>query len=84
MSSLLFNKSIPLNNRASIYCACVRPVMLYGAETWATTKTIKRKICSYDQRMLRYMAHVQWEDRATTRRCGIRDIIDVLKRNRSR
>ena len=88
MSSLLVNKSIPLKNRARIYCACVRPVMLYRAETWSTTKAIERKICSCDQRMLRYMAHVRWENRVTTeevrRRCGVKDIIDVLKRNRLR
>ena len=61
--------------------------MLYGAETWATTKAIEKKICSCDQRMLRHMAHVPWEDRVTTkkvRRCGVKDIMDVLKRNRLR
>ena len=71
-----------------IYCACVRPVLLYGAETWATTKAIEKKICSCDQWMLRHMAHVQWEDRVITekvrRRCGVKDIMDVLKRNRLR
>ena len=34
------------------------------------------------------MAHVWWEDRVTTeevrRRCGVKDIMDVLKRNRLR
>ena len=62
--------------------------MLYGAEIWATTKAIEKKICSCDQRMLRHMAHVRWEDRVTTeeerRRCGVKDIMDVLKRNRLR
>ena len=33
ISSLLVNKSIPLKNSARVYCACVRPEMLYGAET---------------------------------------------------
>jgi len=88
ISSLLVNKNIPLKNRARIDCACVRPVMLYGAETWATTKTIEKKICSCDQWTLRHMAHVRWEDRVTTKevrgRCGVKDIMDVLKRNRLR
>ena len=43
---MLVNKSIPLKNRARIYCACVRAVMLYGADTWAKTKAIEKKICS--------------------------------------
>ena len=62
--------------------------MLYGAETWATTKVLEKKISSCDQQMLRHMAHVQWEDRVTTeevrRRYGVKDIMDVLKRNRMR
>jgi len=61
--------------------------MLYGTETWATTKVIEKKIFSCDQRMLKHMAHVRWEDRVTTeevRRCGVNDIMDVLKRNRLR
>jgi len=57
-------------------------------QTWATTKVIEKKICSCDQQMLRHMAHVGWEDRVTTeevrRRCGVKDIMDVLKRNRLR
>jgi len=62
--------------------------MLYGTETWATTKAIEKKICSCGQRMLRHMAHVWWENRVATeevrRRCGVKDIMDVLKRNRLR
>ncbi len=85
ISSLLVNKTIPLRNRAGIYCACVRLVMLYGAETWATTKAVE-KISSSDQRMLRHMAHVQWEDRVSTKEvsCGVKDIIEVLRRSRLR
>ena len=88
ISSLLVNKTIPLRNRAGIYCACVRPVMLYGAETWATTKVIEKKISSSDQRMLRHMAHVKWEDRVPSeevrRRCGVKNIVDIMRRSRLR
>ena len=70
ISSLLTNKNIPLKNRAGIYCACVRPVMLYGAETWATTEGIEKKISSSDHRMLRHMAHVVGgRTESPTRKC---------------
>ena len=62
--------------------------MLYGAETWATTEAIERKINSSDQRMLRHMASVRWEDRVSNdevrRRCGVENIIDILRRSRLR
>ena len=32
ISSLLINKSLPLKNRARVYDACIRSVLLYGAE----------------------------------------------------
>lgn len=88
ISSLLVNKTIPLRNRAAVYKACVRPVMLYGADTWATTLEIERKIRSSDQRMLRHMAGVRLEDRVSSEvvreRCGVKDIIEELKLKRLR
>ncbi len=33
LASLLVNQSIPLGSRAQVYRACVRSVLLYGAET---------------------------------------------------
>ncbi len=42
--------------------------MIYGAETWATTKAIEKNISRSDQRMLRHMAHVRWEDGVPYRR----------------
>ncbi len=61
-------------------------MILYGAETWATTKNIEKMIRSSDQRMLRHMAHMRWEDRVTSEevRCGVKDVIEVLKRSRLR
>ena len=37
--SSLINHSISLEKRAKVYCACVRPALLYAAETWALSKT---------------------------------------------
>ncbi len=55
--------------------------MLYGAQTWATTKVIEKKIRSSYQKMLRH-GHVGWEDRVPAeevRGCGVKDIIEVLR-----
>ncbi len=52
--------------------------MLYGAETWGTTKNIEKKISSSDQRMLRHMAHVRWEDRVTSEEVRRRFGVDVI------
>ena len=63
ISSLITNQQIPLEARTKVYCACVRPVLLYGSETWALTKKLEKILESCDCRMLRYMAGIRWEDR---------------------
>ena len=41
LASLLVNHSIPLEERAKVYCACVRPALVYAAETWALTERLE-------------------------------------------
>ena len=85
ISSLLINKSLPLKNRARVYDACIRSVLLYGSEGWPVTERIASILTSCDRRMLRYMAGVSWEDRLRSQevaeRCGV-ETLDVLLRRR--
>ena len=70
------NRHIPLKNRGSIYNACIRPVLLYGAETWNITKKLEETLQSCDRRMLPYMAGVSLSDRVASNdvasRCGVK------------
>ena len=45
---LLVNHSIPLEERAKVYCVCVRSTLLYAVETWALTERIERLLASCD------------------------------------
>ena len=56
MASLLTDKKTPLRIRGSVFESCIRPVMLYGSETWAMTKKDDDILRKCDRRMLRYMA----------------------------
>ena len=88
LASLLVNKSIPLKERAKVYSTCVRPVLLYAAETWALTEKLEGLLACCDQRMLRCMARIRWQDRVSNeevrRRCGVEDIRDRMRRIRLR
>ena len=88
LSNLLTNRGIPLRHRARVYEACIRSVMLYGAETWALTKKLEEVILRSDRRMLRYLAHVPLRERVSSeevlRRCGLCDILKILKKGRMR
>ena len=85
---MLVNQSIPLRERAKVYCACVRPVLLYAAETWPLTEKLEGLLASCDQKMLRYMARVRWQDRVTNdevrERCGVEDLRVRIRRTRLR
>ena len=88
ISSLLVNRGVPLRHRARVYEACIRPVLLYGSETWPLTVGLQEMIRTTDRRMLRYMAGVRWQDRVPSeevlRRCDLEDIESKLRRSRLR
>ena len=83
ISGLLGNRRIPLKNRVHIYTACIRSVLLYGAESWPLTQRLEQCIQSCDRRMLRFLAGVSLRDRVSSaevaRRCGLQEISDVAR-----
>ena len=63
MTGTLCDKRIPLKLKGRIFKAVVRPAILYGAETWTTTK---RAVCQLEvnkMRMLRWSAGVTLKDK---------------------
>ena len=67
LASMLVSHNIPLDVRAKVYCACVRPALLYAAETWALTERLGGLLASCDHRLLRHMSRVRWQGRITNR-----------------
>ena len=88
ISSLLVNKHLPLVSRGRVYNACLRPVLLYGAETWGLTQKLENVIRSCDRRMLRFMAGVSLGDAVSSREvaesCGVKELGILLRERRLR
>ena len=86
LRGVLGNRSIPLPFRARVYNSCVRPAILYGAETWALTRKLEDVLQKCDRRMLRYMAGVSLRDGVSSeevlRRCKLGDIVKILRSRR--
>ena len=63
---------------------CVRPALLYAAETWALIERLEGLLASCDHRMLRYMLTVRLQDRITNgevrRRCGVENLEHRLRK----
>ena len=58
LSGLIIGKGMSLKSKGIIYITCIRPVMLYGSETWATKIQDIRKMQRSKMRMLRWMTGV--------------------------
>ena len=88
IAGLLVNRNIPLKSRGRVYDACIRPVLLYGAESWGLTQRMEEVLRGCDRRMLRYMAGVKWMDGVSSaevaERCGVRETGVVLRAKRLR
>ena len=62
-SGVLCDKRMPVKLKGKVYRTVVRPAMIYGAETWATTKRQESRIEVNEMRMLRWMCGVTRKDK---------------------
>ena len=53
-SGVLCDKRMPVKLKGKVYRTVVRPAMLYGAETWATTKRQESRIKEEMKRLSKY------------------------------
>ena len=87
LSGLLIGKGMSVKSKGIIYTACIRPVMLYGSETWPTKIENISKMQS-EIRMLRWMTGVSLSERKSNKcvrsMLAIDDVAEVMQRNRLR
>ena len=88
LAGLLTNRHVPMKSRGIIFNSCVRPVLLYGVETWSLTTRLEDTLQRCDRSMLRYMAGISLNDRVASvevaRICGVKPLDIVMRENRLR
>jgi ribosomal protein L31E len=57
--------NISTATKIRIFNSNVKSVLLYGAETWKTTKTMLKKIQAFVNRCLRRILHIWWPNKIT-------------------
>ena len=56
------SSALSLHNKIRIFNTNVKSVMLYGSETWRTTKTNRNKLQTFVNRCLRNILHIRWPE----------------------
>ena len=60
---ILSSRTFSLKKKGSFYQACVRPVLLYGSETWPVKEEDLVRLRRTEMPMLRWMSHATFKDR---------------------
>lgn len=88
VSGVVCDRRMPRKLKIKIYETVIRPVMLYGAETWALRKKEEEMMERTEMRMLRWMLGISLRDRLRNeeirRRAGIVKISDKIREARLR
>jgi hypothetical protein len=85
---ILTNKHLPATTRGRTYTACVRSVMLYGAETWAASAQTVKRLQRNDRAMVRWICRVKPDDdtpiETLLSQLHLKKIDEILQTNRLR
>ena len=61
------SRKISRRTKIRLYVSNVRSVLLYGAETWRTTKKIESKVRGFEGRCLRIIVNIRWPELISNR-----------------
>ena len=62
-AGVMCDKTMSMKLKKRVYTTVVRPALIYGAETWATTKREEERLKINEMRMLRWSCGVTRKDR---------------------
>ena len=88
VSGVILDKKMPLKLRVKVYKTIIRPVLLYGAETWALRRKEEGILERTEMRMLRWILGVSLMERIESeeirKRLGVCKITDKARESRLR
>lgn len=67
MSPIWRASNISLNTKIRLFNSNVKTILLYGCETWKTTKDLLHKLQVFTNSCLRHILRIRWPDKITNR-----------------
>ena len=64
------SSQLSINTKIRIFNTNVKPVLLYGCETWKTTQSLNNKLQVFINSRLRYILKVWWPKKYQIKSCG--------------
>ena len=87
-TGVMCDRKIPTRLKSKVYRTVIRPVALYGAECWPSTKKHEQEMNAMEMRMLRWSIRLTRLDRVTNvdvrKTLGVAPIQDKMKEARLR
>ena len=89
LAPILTNKEVRYYVKKKLYLGCVRPIIMYAAETWEMTNAMIERLRRVEMRMVRWMCGVTLLDRKPSeelkQRLGLdKDIVESIRESRLR
>ena len=88
LTGVILDKKMPLKLKMKIYKTTIRPVLLYGAETWALKRKEEELLERTEMRMVRWIAGISLLERRESqdirRMCGICNVKEKAREARLR
>jgi len=82
LTVILCDQKVPKRLKVLIYKTVIRPVLLYGAETWPVTTLRRVSVC--EMRMLRYCLGITLEEHKTNesimQEAKVMNVLELMKR----
>ena len=82
------SSQLSTNTKIQIFNTNVKPVLLYGPETWKTTKSLQSKLQVFVNKCLRYILKIWWPNKITNeelwRKTNQEDITSTIRRKWNR
>ena len=66
LSKISSNRSFCMQVKMRLYNSIIVPIVLLGAETWAVTKTMEKRMDSFDSINIRRILKIWWQDEVRT------------------
>ncbi len=88
LSGVVCDKRMPIWLKGKVYKTMIRPVLMYGSETWALRRKEEQLIQRTEMRMLRWITGVTLKDKIRSEdirlKTGVADVKDKIKESRLR